>query len=86
MSRTLYWSLFLGCSAVVGLFSRPAWEVLSTTSLPHEVRAARPSGVQPVLMQVRYMGDEVAPSRSPLLVQWGGTDADPIETEKETRY
>lgn len=47
MSRSLYWTLILGCLGLVALYARPAWDALST-SVPATALAATaiPDGVE----------------------------------------
>ena len=40
MSRSLHWTLILGCASLTVLYAQPAWEAL-TTGVPRAVAAAR---------------------------------------------
>lgn len=58
MSRSLYWTLILGCLGLVALYARPAWDALSTTGVPETALAA--SAIPPVDVHLDRVG--IAPT------------------------
>ncbi len=65
MSRSLYWTLILGCLGLVALYARPAWDALSTTGVPETALAA--SVIAPAEVHLDRVG--IAPT--PMLEDQG---------------
>lgn len=48
MSRSVHWTLLLGCGALVALFAHPAWQAVCLCELPPDCRP-QPSWLEAVL-------------------------------------